>query len=333
VRGVSDRKVRNMAPVVAVRELRKSYGELERLHGISFSVEAGQTFGFLGTNGAGKTTTIEILEGYRARTSGEVSVLGVDPARADRAWRNRIGIVLQESELNPVYTVRETVTMFARYFDAPTPIGRILDVVGLADNAGERIGRLSGGQKRRVDVALGLVGDPDVLFLDEPTTGLDPAARRDMWRMIDGLRAEGKTVFLTTHYMDEAAHLSDHIVILRAGTIAAEGTPDELSRSLGRTSDISFLLPAGTTAVDIEQATGAVATVSGGMVRLRTNSVQRVLTHLLRWAEDARVELSGLQVTQPTLDDVFVQLADPDDAGGRDAGGRDAGDAAEAPAP
>ncbi len=319
-----------MAPVVAVRELRKSYGELERLHGISFSVEAGQIFGFLGTNGAGKTTTIEILEGYRARTSGEVSVLGVDPARADRAWRNRIGIVLQESELNPVYTVRETVTMFARYFDAPTPIGRTLDVVGLADNADERIGRLSGGQKRRVDVALGLVGDPDVLFLDEPTTGLDPAARREMWRMIDGLRAEGKTVFLTTHYMDEAAHLSDHIVILRAGTIAAEGTPDELSRSLGGTSDISFLLPAGTTTVDIEQAAGAAATVGGGMVRLRTDSVQHVLTRLLRWAEDARVELSALQVTQPTLDDVFVQLAEPDgDAGGGD----DAGDAVEAPAP
>ena len=331
-----------MAPVVAVRELRKSYGELERLHGISFSVEAGQIFGFLGTNGAGKTTTIEILEGYRARTSGEVSVLGVDPARADRAWRNRIGIVLQESELNPVYTVRETVTMFARYFDAPTPIGRTLDVVGLADNADERIGRLSGGQKRRVDVALGLVGDPDVLFLDEPTTGLDPAARREMWRMIDGLRAEGKTVFLTTHYMDEAAHLSDHIVILRAGTIAAEGTPDELSRSLGGTSDISFLLPAGTTTVDIEQAAGAAATVGGGMVRLRTDSVQHVLTRLLRWAEDARVELSALQVTQPTLDDVFVQLAEPDgDAGGGDGaggvddagGGDDAGDAVEAPAP
>jgi ABC-2 type transport system ATP-binding protein len=309
-----------MAPVVTVRELRKSYGEVERLHGISFSVEAGQIFGFLGTNGAGKTTTIEILEGYRSRSSGEVTVLGVDPARADRAWRNRIGIVLQESELNPVYTVRETVTMFARYFDSPTPIGRTLDVVGLSANADERIGRLSGGQKRRVDVALGLVGDPDVLFLDEPTTGLDPAARREMWRMIDGLRTEGKTVFLTTHYMDEAARLSDRIVILRAGAIAAEGTPDELSRSLGRTSDISFALPPGTTRSEIETAVGTAATVESETVRLRTDSVQRVLARLLRWAEDARVELSSLQVTQPTLDDVFVQLAEPDD-GARGADG------------
>ncbi len=309
-----------MAPVVTVRELRKSYGEVERLHGISFSVEAGQIFGFLGTNGAGKTTTIEILEGYRSRSSGEVTVLGVDPARADRAWRNRIGIVLQESELNPVYTVRETVTMFARYFDSPTPIRRTLDVVGLSANADERIGRLSGGQKRRVDVALGLVGDPDVLFLDEPTTGLDPAARREMWRMIDGLRTEGKTVFLTTHYMDEAARLSDRIVILRAGAIAAEGTPDELSRSLGRTSDISFALPPGTTRSEIETAVGTAATVESETVRLRTDSVQRVLARLLRWAEDARVELSSLQVTQPTLDDVFVQLAEPDD-GARGADG------------
>lgn len=325
--GPHARRHRTMAPVVTVRELRKSYGEVERLHGISFSVEAGQILGFLGTNGAGKTTTIEILEGYRPRSSGEVLVLGVDPASADRAWRNRIGIVLQESELNPVYTVRETLTMFARYFDSPTPIDRTLDVVGLSVNADERIGRLSGGQKRRVDVALGLVGDPDVLFLDEPTTGLDPAARREMWRMIDGLRAEGKTVFLTTHYMDEAAHLSDRIVILRAGAIAAEGTPDELSRSLGRTSDISFLLPPGTTGAEIERAVGTAAAVVSGAVRLRTGSVQRVLARLLRWAEDARVELSNLQVTQPTLDDVFVELAASDDDAPEGSHARDPSDA------
>lgn len=295
-----------------MRGLRKSYGDVERLHGISFSVDAGQIFGFLGTNGAGKTTTIEILEGYRARSAGEVFVLGSDPERVDRAWRNRIGIVLQESELNPVYTVRETVTMFASYFDAPTAIDRTLSVVGLADNADERVGRLSGGQKRRVDVALGLVGDPEVLFLDEPTTGLDPAARREMWRMIEGLRAEGKTVFLTTHYMDEAAHLSDHIVILRAGTIAAEGSPDELRRSLSTASDISFLLPSRMTKCQLEDTLGVDVSVVAEVVRIRTDAVQRALAGLLRWAEEEHVELLQLQVTQPTLDDVFVQLAESD---------------------
>jgi ABC-2 type transport system ATP-binding protein len=305
--------------VITVRGLRKSYGDVERLHGISFSVEAGQIFGFLGTNGAGKTTTIEILEGYRPRSSGQVFVLGSDPARVDRAWRNRIGIVLQESELNPVYTVRETVTMFARYFDAPTPIDRTLDVVGLTGNAHERVGRLSGGQKRRVDVALGLVGDPDILFLDEPTTGLDPAARREMWRMIEGLRTEGKTVFLTTHYMDEAAHLCDHIVILRAGAVAAEGSPDELSRSLGTASDVSFLLPPGITQGQLEKALGTEVAVVAGVVRFRSDNLQRVLARLLRWVEEEHVELSQLQVTQPTLDDVFVQLAvSADDAGDGD---------------
>lgn len=295
-----------------MRGLRKSYGDVERLYGISFSVDAGQIFGFLGTNGAGKTTTIEILEGYRARSAGEVFVLGSDPERVDRAWRNRIGIVLQESELNPVYTVRETVTMFASYFDAPTAIDRTLSVVGLADNADERVGRLSGGQKRRVDVALGLVGDPEVLFLDEPTTGLDPAARREMWRMIEGLRAEGKTVFLTTHYMDEAAHLSDHIVILRAGTIAAEGSPDELRRSLSTASEISFLLPSRMTKCQLEDTLGVDVSVVAEVVRIRTDAVQRALAGLLRWAEEEHVELLQLQVTQPTLDDVFVQLAESD---------------------
>lgn len=298
-----------MRPVIEVRNLRKSYGDVERLHGINFTVDAGKIFGFLGTNGAGKTTTIEILEGYRSRTAGEVAVLGIDPARADRAWRNRIGLVLQESELNPMYTVRETVGMFARYFEAPTSIERTIRVVGLADCADQRIGRLSGGQKRRVDVALGLVGDPEVLFLDEPTTGLDPAARRGMWTMIEGLRDEGKTVFLTTHYMDEAQHLSDHIVILRAGAIAAEGSPDELSQSLGSSSDVSFTLPPGVMLEQLRAAIGVDVLVDATVVRFRTDTVQRDLTRLLAWAQHDDVELRQLQVAQPTLDDVFVELA------------------------
>jgi ABC-2 type transport system ATP-binding protein len=305
-----------MQPVIEVRDLRKSYGDVERLHGISFIVYAGQIFGFLGTNGAGKTTTIEILEGYRPPNSGEVSVLGTDPARGDRAWRNRIGLVLQESELDPVYTVRETVRMFARYFEAPTSVDRTIGAAGLSDKADERIGRLSGGQKRRVDVALGLVGDPEVLFLDEPTTGLDPAARREMWTMIEGLRDAGKTVFLTTHYMDEAQHLADHIVILRAGSIAAEGSPDELSHSLGTASDVSFVLPPGVAPEQLGAAIGASMVVDAGMVHFRTDTVQRDLTTLLGWAQREHVDLSHLQVAQPTLDDVFVQLA----ASGEDVG-------------
>ena len=191
-----------MDTVVSVEGLRKSYGDRERIHGITFDVQAGEILGFLGTNGAGKTTTIEILEGYRPRNGGQVSVLGVDPAHATRAWRNRIGLVLQECELDPVYSVRETVAMFARYFRRPTDVEATIEAVGLTEKANDRVGQLSGGQKRRLDVGLGLVGDPEILFLDEPTTGLDPLARREMWIMIEGLRDAGKTIFLTTHYMD-----------------------------------------------------------------------------------------------------------------------------------
>ena len=299
-----------MQTVIEVRDLRKSYGDVERLHGISFDVQAGQIFGFLGTNGAGKTTTIEILEGYRSRNSGKVSVLGTDPAHAGRAWRNRVGLVLQESELDPVYTVRETVSMFARYFKAPTAIDRTIIAAGLSDKADERIGRLSGGEKRRVDVALGLVGDPEVLFLDEPTTGLDPAARREMWTMIEGLRDAGKTIFLTTHYMDEAQHLSDHIIILRAGSIAAEGSPNELSHKLGSNSIVSFVLPSGLTSVQLGAGIEASMDVNAGLVRFRTDALQRDLATLLRWAEREGVQLLNLQVSQPTLDDVFVELAE-----------------------
>jgi len=302
--------------VVAVEGLRKSYGGTERLHGISFEVRAGEIFGFLGTNGAGKTTTIEILEGYRSRDAGRVSVLGTDPARADRAWRNRIGLVLQECELDPVYRVRETVSMFARYFDSPTDVVATIAAVGLADKADSRVGHLSGGQKRRLDVALGLIGDPEVLFLDEPTTGLDPSARRDMWAMVEGLRDVGKTIFLTTHYMDEAQTLADRIIILRAGDIAAEGTPDELSRSLGDHSDISFVASGGAGTLDsvlarVQVGTGLAFEAHGAVARLRSGHPQRDLSVLLRFAEQESLELADLQVVRPTLDDVFVELAGP----------------------
>ena len=294
---------------IEVRRLRKSYGGIERLDGVSFSVDYGEVFGFLGTNGAGKTTTIEILEGYRARDGGEVSVLGADPAHAGRDWRNRIGLVLQESELNPVYTVRETVAMFARYFRQPTDLDATIASAGLADKAGERVGRLSGGEKRRVDVAIGLVGDPEVLFLDEPTTGLDPAARRGMWALIEGLRRAGKTVFLTTHYMEEAQRLADRIVILQAGAIAAQGTAEQLSRALGHGTRISFLAPPQIGPAQVSAAVGTPVEQDGRRLGFHSDQAQRDLTALLGWAAGHGVELTDIRVSPPTLDDVFVQLA------------------------
>jgi ABC-2 type transport system ATP-binding protein len=308
-RGVSSQVAELGEPAIDVRQMRKSYSGVERLHGISFTVQRGEIFGFLGTNGAGKTTTIEILEGYRARDGGEVSVLGADPARAGRNWRNRIGLVLQESELNPVYTVRETVTMFSRYFKRPTDIDGTIVSAGLADKAGERIGRLSGGERRRVDVAIGLVGDPDVLFLDEPTTGLDPAARRGMWALIEGLRGAGKTVFLTTHYMEEAQRLADQIVILQAGAIAAEGTAEQLSRALGHATRITFSAPPRIGPFQVSAAVGARVEQDGRSLGFRSDQAQRDLTALLRWAEEQGVGLTDIRVSPPTLDDVFVQLA------------------------
>jgi ABC-2 type transport system ATP-binding protein len=298
-----------MSTVVAVEDLRKSYGKTERLHGITFEVQSGEILGFLGVNGAGKTTTIEILEGYRTRDAGRVSVLGVDPARADRDWRNRIGLVLQDCQLDPVYTVRETVAMFARYFRHPTDVAATIAAVGLSEKVGERVGRLSGGQKRRLDVALGLVGDPEVLFLDEPTTGLDPVARREMWSMIEGLRRAGKTIFLTTHYMDEAQHLADRIIILRSGVIAAEGTAEELSASLGYHTEVTFEAFAGFEPAPLAGLLGAPVVIEESLVRFRSDHVQADLTVLLAWAQHEGVGLENLQAIRPSLDDVFVQLA------------------------
>ena len=306
---MSTSNVKVVDRVVSVEGLRKSYGERERLHGISFEVRAGEILGFLGTNGAGKTTTIEILEGYRPYNSGSVSVLGVDPAHATRAWRNRIGLVLQECELDPFYTVAETVTIFSRYFRRATDVDATIDAVGLSSKANDRVGQLSGGQKRRLDVAVGLVGDPEILFLDEPTTGLDPIARREMWTMIEGLRDAGKTIFLTTHYMDEAEHLADRIIILRDGEIAAQGTADELSATLGHQTAVTFDAVAGLDLDDLRVLVGRPVVVRDGVVHFETGDVQRDLETLLGWARERHVTLSSLQAVQPSLDDVFVQLA------------------------
>jgi ABC-2 type transport system ATP-binding protein len=298
-----------MNTVVSVENLRKSYGEHERIHGISFDVRAGEILGFLGVNGAGKTTTIEILEGYRPRNGGQVSVLGVDPAHASRAWRNRIGLVLQNCELDPVYTVHETVAMFACYFRHPTDVEAVIDAVGLTDKSNGRVGQLSGGQKRRLDVGLGLVGDPEILFLDEPTTGLDPLARREMWTMIEGLRDAGKTVFLTTHYMDEAQYLVDRIIILRAGEIAAQGTADELSASLGYRAEVTFDSRPGLDLARLSGVVGRAVSARESSVYFESESVQGDMKRLLDWAQAEHVELDNLQAVRPSLDDVFVKLA------------------------
>ncbi len=300
---------------IEVRGLRKSYDGVERVHAIDFTVAKGEIFGLLGTNGAGKTTTIEILEGYRPRDHGEVSVLGADPSHPTRSWRERIGIVLQESELDPLYTVRETVTQFGRYFSEQADVDATLARVGLTAKADERIGRLSGGQKRAVDVALGLIGQPELLFLDEPSTGLDPAARREMWSTISDLRDAGTTILLTTHYMDEAQHLADRLVILRAGDVVGSGTTAELSAGDGDTAVVTFRLDQTAGLSTVAAALSATPSIEDGAVRLVSTAPQSDLYALLRWADGAGVELRGLEVDRPTLDDIFLRLTSTDERG------------------
>jgi ABC-2 type transport system ATP-binding protein len=296
------------APAITVSGLRKAYGSYEAVRRIDFEVEAGECFGFLGTNGAGKTTTIEILEGYRKRDAGEVSVLGTDPARPTRTWRERIGIVLQEVELDPNLTVFETVSQFASFYANPRPVDEVVELVGLADRRSTRVQGLSGGQKRRVDVALGLIGDPELIFLDEPTTGFDPAARREAWGMIEGLKTLGKTVVLTTHYMDEAQHLADRLLIIKSGQIVAEGTSDELTRSLDHSTVISFRLPPGIGADDVKSGAEVDLSATGAVLTITADHPQKELYRLTRWAEEQGVELGELTVQRPTLEDVFLEL-------------------------
>jgi ABC-2 type transport system ATP-binding protein len=296
------------APAVTVRGLRKSYGANEVLRGIDFQVHSNEVFGFLGPNGAGKTTTIEILEGYRERSSGEVSVLGADPRRPPRAWRERIGLVLQECELNPLLTVAETLAFFSSFYHSPRPVDETVDLVGLGDRRDSRVATLSGGQRRRLDVAVALIGDPQLLFLDEPTTGFDPSARRGAWNMVEGLKALGKTIFLTTHYMDEAQHLSDRVAILRDGGIVAIGPPSELAARGSPETVVSFRLPNGTAVADVRANVDAPLETAGGVVSLRARDPQRTLYELTSWAEREHVELIGLEATRPGLEDVFLQL-------------------------
>jgi ABC-2 type transport system ATP-binding protein len=279
---------------IAVRDLRKSYDSYEALRGISFEIGEGEVFGLLGPNGAGKTTTVEILEGYRPRDGGEVEVLGFDPQRAERSFRERIGVVLQSSELWSTLTPRETLAMFAGYYERPRDVDEVLRLVGLEEKRDARTKTLSGGQKRRLDLGLALVGDPELVFLDEPTTGFDPAARRTAWEMIRSLRSLGKTVLLTTHYLDEAQQLADRVAVLREGRIVTIGTPAELTGGGSVEAEIRYRR-------------------DGEAVVLRTPEPTRVLHELTAAALAEGRELEGLEVRRPTLEEVYLALLDEED--------------------
>jgi ABC-2 type transport system ATP-binding protein len=291
-------------PVITARGLRKRYGDLEAVAGVDLEVSAGEVFALLGPNGAGKTTIVEILEGYRSRTAGEVSVLGVDPARRERALRERIGIVLQSTGVDPFLNVRETVTMYAGYYPHPRPVDEVLEIVGLTEKASERVRRLSGGQQRRLDVAIGLAGDPELLFLDEPTTGFDPGARRHAWDMIRNLSALGKTVFLTTHYMDEAESLAKRVAVISRGRIVAEGPPKTLGHRARASTKIAVHVGVDGS-LPPALADGVVA---DGIVELLTAEPARVLHQLTAWALENGNDLDGLEVSKPTLEDVYLEL-------------------------
>ena len=293
--------------VISVKGLRKSYGELEALRGIDLDVARGEIFAFLGPNGAGKTTAISVLEGYLERDAGEVEVLGEDPASAGRDWRGRVGFVLQECRMEPLLTVRETLEMYAGYYEHPRDVAETIELIGLTDKADDRTGRLSGGQQRRLDVAVALIGDADLLFLDEPTTGFDPSARRAAWQVIEGLRDLGKTVMLTTHYMDEAQALADRVAVIASGRIIAAGTPDDLGGRRDAECVISFELPGGDSAT-VQAAVGGEWSRTNGRLSLRTGDPTRSLHELTGWALANGIGLEGLEVTRPSLEDVYLEL-------------------------
>jgi ABC-2 type transport system ATP-binding protein len=293
---------------IVVDGLRKSYGALEAVRGVSFNVEEGEVFGLLGPNGAGKTTTIEILEGYRHRDAGNVTVLGIDPQVGGRKLRERVGLVLQEAAVPPMVSVRELVKLYRGYYPSPRPADEIIELVGLTEKAGERVRKLSGGQQRRLDVALGLVGDPELIFLDEPTTGFDPSARRAAWEVVRNMRTLGKTIVLTTHYMDEAQYLADRICVIASGKVVAEGTPETLRAQTEQRTHIRFELPAGMDAAAVPMP----LTMSNGMAVIETQTPTRSLRDLTTWAVAQGLELPNLEVTRPSLEDVYLELTDRD---------------------
>jgi ABC-2 type transport system ATP-binding protein len=299
---------------VEVEGLRKSYGRLEAVRGITFTVQEGEVFALLGPNGAGKTTTVEIMEGFRKRDGGRVSVLGFDPATGDRRLKAQIGIVLQTTGVDPYLTVAETVDMFRGYYPHPRPRDEVIRLVGLEDTVGTRVTRLSGGQKRRLDVAVALAGDPHLLFLDEPTTGFDPGARRNAWDVIKGLAGLGKTIFLTSHAMDEVQYLADRVVIIAAGKIVAQGTPEALVAGQGSDTLVRFRVP---TPAALPASIRDAARLDGNEVELETKDPTRTLYDLTSWAVSAGLPLDGLQVTRPSLEDVYLEITKEADAPGK----------------
>ncbi len=301
-----------MTVAIDVKGLRKSYGALEAVRGVDLQIESGEVFALLGPNGAGKTTTVEILEGYRRRDAGEVSVLGFDPARRERAMKSRIGIVLQSTGVEQFLTVAEVIEMYRGYYPNPRPLDEIIHVVGLNEKRDERVKRLSGGQQRRLDVAIGLAGDPELLFLDEPTTGFDPAARRRMWDAVKNLASLGKTIFLTTHYMDEAQELANRVAVINAGVIVAEGPPSTLAGREAARTIVRFRLPEH--APTLPRALKVPTASRDGLIEIEATDPVAVLHELTGWALEKKVELQQLEVSRPTLEDVYLKLTGGDEA-------------------
>jgi ABC-2 type transport system ATP-binding protein len=307
-----------MQSAIEIKGLRKAYGDVEAVRDVSFSVATGEVFCLLGPNGAGKTTTTEILEGYRSRSAGDVSVLGHDPEHGERALHERVGIVLQEAAAQAELTVAEVLTMYGRYYPRRRPVAELVELVGLAGKEDDRVKLLSGGQRRRLDLALALVGDPDLLFLDEPTTGFDPSARRQAWSTIKDLCALGKTVFLTTHFMDEAQALADRVAVMVDGRIVALGTPAEIGGRDTAPTEIAFALPAGVGLADLPPLDGArIAETAPGRVRVSTIEGLRAAHVLTGWALERGHELRGFAVSQPSLEDVYLRLTETQEATSR----------------
>jgi ABC-2 type transport system ATP-binding protein len=296
---------------IEVRDLRKSYGEVDAVRGVSFEVSRGEVFCLLGPNGAGKTTTVEILEGYRTRTGGEARVLGMDPAPGHRKLRERVGIVLQQSGVQNDLTVAELIEMYGRYYSRRRPVDELIELVELGEKRNTRARNLSGGQLRRLDLALGLVGDPDLLFLDEPTTGFDPGARRQAWSTIRSLCDLGKTVFLTTHYMDEAQHLGNRVAVMNAGEIIAIGRPEELGGRDLRPAEIRFTLPGAWSLGDIPDVPCEQRALEGDRVLVLTKEPVVAAQRITTWALEHDVDLEHFSVSQPTLEDIYLELTRP----------------------
>ena len=296
--------------VIEISGLRKSYGDLEAVAGVDLHVDRGEVFALLGPNGAGKTTITEILEGYLPRNGGEARVLGHDPAKGERSLKERIGIVLQSTGVERFLTVRETIEMYGGYYPSQRPADEVIEVVGLREKADDRVLRLSGGQQRRLDVAIALAGDPELLFLDEPTTGFDPNARRNAWEMVKNLASIGKTVWLTTHFMDEAQYLADRVAVIAKGRIVAEGAPDSIAGRDQMRTTVRFRPPAGAPA---PPDWGQVPTGDGGFL-LEADDATRAVHDVTGWAIEQGLALELLEVTQPSLEDVYLQLTGGEEA-------------------